>query len=788
MPLKLRATLAALLLLPLLASIPATPAAAVPGTHPYLLFGPSDVAGLRSKITAGVPAQAWAVLQRKVDAYVTPGNPSYIWTQQEVFYPDGSVSPGYRMYDGATTQNQVGSYLTDLSFAYMLTGDTRYSRMAIDLMLVEANSDFPAWLDASGTSDKLGQGDLGKGMAFAWDLTYDQWTAAERSTYLTAINRNAWKVFDCLQPTWAPIGKVGNNWYSVCGGGTGLLLLAIEGEPALTIATSTLLTNARGRVLPYLQGIYGAGGDGQEGLNYAAYGLHNGLPFALAWQRVKAENLVTQAPGVNNVPRWLSLEQIPGAGGRWAARNDSNETLALWQEVLPWFFTVRPDGLTAWDWDHFFGPSGDDIFGAGAPPVYAAPPHVGDNTCTNLADDPTRLLGCWNSREAFTILNWQTIAPVDPSAFGPASQFMSEHGLVDFRTGWSGGANEVMGVFEARHNGTPGIHSQSDIGQFSLIGYGGQWAVDSGYAGGQNNAFAAGHNLVTVSCAANNRNGSFDAFNALPSFASVPGQTIAKADLRGNYNSNRAAVPWADRTLFFSSAADEPPVLAVIDSINTGASVQHCWKMHTDAANQLTLLGHNFNMIAPSGAAAIGSTAGGGTKPNIVVTPYAAGSAPAAHTVLETDITTTNYEHMMAMAVQPAYGFGEISTIAYPVAGGNGTDVTWPGGTILMAAAGHSALSVDSGQVAVVGQFGKVTVNKGESVLLNGSSLISRGRTYVTVTGGSATVLVGGDKVSATGPAGLTYQVYAPQAISTVTVNGAVVTPTRLGDVLTFTA
>jgi hypothetical protein len=787
MPLKLRGALAALLLLPMLAAVPATPAAAAPGAHPYLFFGSSDVAGLRAKIASGVPKLAWAQLQKKADAYVTPGNPSYIWTQQEVFYPDGSLSPGWRVYDGSTAQNQVPSYLTDLAFAYMLTGDTRYSRMAIDLMVVEANSDFPAWIDASGTSDKLGQGDLGKGMAIAWDLTYDQWTTAERSTYLTSVNRNAWKVFSCLQPAWAPIGQVGNNWYSVCGGGTGLLLLAIEGEPTLTIATATLLTNARGRVLPYLQGIYGAGGDGQEGLNYAAYGLHNGLPFALAWQRVKAENLLALAPGVANVPRWLALEQIPGLGGRFAARNDSNETLPLWQEVLPWFFTVRPDGLTAWDWDHFYGANGDDIFGAKAEPAYVAPPVVGDLLCTDPVTDPTRLVACWNSREAFTILNWQPLTPVDPAATGAASQLMSEHGLVDFRTGWSGGADEVMGVFEARHNATPGIHSQADVGQFSLIGFGGQWAVDSGYAGGQNNAGASGHNLVTVSCAANIRNGSFDNFNALPVFSAVPGQTIAKADLRGNYNGNRALVPWADRTLFFGSGAGEPPVLAVIDSVNTGSSVQHCWKMHTDAANQLTLLGHNFNMIAPSGAAAIGSTSGGGTKPNIVVTPYAAGSAPAAHTVLETDVTTTNYEHMMAMALQPAYGFGEISTIAYPIANGNGTDVTWPGGTILMVAANHGALSVDSGRVAVVGQFGKVTVNKGESVLLNGSSLISGGRSYITVTGGSATVLVGGDKVAATGPAGLTYQVYAPQAVSTVTVNGTAVAPTRVGDFLTFT-
>jgi hypothetical protein len=783
---KLRAVLAAVLLAPLLAALPVERVAATPPAHPFLLFGAADVPALQAKIASGVPAQAWAALKRKVDAYVTPG-PSYILTQQQIFFPSGSLFPDWRVYDGATAQNQIGSYLMDLSTAYMLSGDTRYSDMAIQVMLAEANSDFPAWYAMDGKSNELGMGDMSKGMAMAWDLTYDRWSAADKATYIAAVNRDAGNIFKCLSPSWAPIGQAGNNWYSVCGGGTGLLLLALEGEPGLTVNTATLLTNAKSRVLPYLQAGFGQGGDGQEGFNYASYGLHNAIPFALAWQRSRAEDLIAQAPGVANVPRWVSLEQIPGRGGRLINRNDSNETLPLWQEVLPMFFAIRPDGLTAWDWDHMFGAHGDDIFGPAAEPAFVAPVVAGDPICTSPVSDPTRVFGCWNSREAFTILYWQGIAPVDPSAFGPPSQSYPERGLVGFRTGWAGGQSEVAGTFEARHNGTPGIHTQQDAGHFTFLGYGGQWAVDSGYAGGQNNAGASGHNLVTISCAQNVRNGSFDNFNAMPTVASGPGQTLARADLRYSFSSTPANIPWAERAVLFTSAADEPPLLAVVDSVNaTGTSVQYCWKMHTDSANAVTVINHNFILVAPSGAGVLGSTAGGGVKPNLVATPYAAGNAPAIHTVIEDDITTANYDHIAVLALQPQYQSSPLSNVAYPVAGGNAADITWPGGTITIAATNHGVASLDNGNLQLTGKLGKVRAGKGESVLESGSLLSAGGRTYISVTGGSATVVVGGDQVRVTSSGGLTCQVYAPQAINAVTVNGTAVTPTRVGDDLTF--
>ncbi len=755
--------------------------------HPSLLFSSSDVPGLRAKITSGIPAEAWAQLQRKVDSCTDPTSPNYIFTQQQIFYPDGSVFPGWRIYDGFFGQNQVSTYLTDLSMAYVLSGNTKYSDMAIQLMLVEANSNFPAWADSSGTAYELGRGDLSKGMALAWDWTYDQWTDAEKATYIAAINRDVTVLMDCLYPSFAPLGQQGNNWYGVCGGGTGLLLLALQGEPGLTVDTTTLLSNARGRVLPYMQGVFGSNGDGSEGITYAGYGLHNSLPFAFAWKRIQGEDLVAQAPGVSNVPRWLALEQIPGQGSRFLNRNDSNETVTF-SEVMPMFFNVRADGLVAWDWDHFYGPDGDDIYGAGAEPVYLAPAPVGDDLCTSLTTDPTRIFNCWNANEAFTILYWQSITPADPSTFGLPSQYYSEHGLVDYRSGWAGGANEVVGSFETRHNGVPGIHSQVDMGQFTLLGYGGQWAVDSGYKGGENNAGASGHNLVTVGCNTNARNGSYDNVQPIAAYGAAPGEVFVRADMRYAYSATPSSVPWAQRSLYFGSGPGEPPVLVVADSINASwTHVNYCWNMHTDARNQLSIVGNNFTAIAPNQAAMVGSVASNGGTPALAPVPYAAGSDPAVHNVL-TDVNSLSVtlDHLAVMALEPAFQLNGVSVVASGLAGGNTANVTWSGGHIIVAATDHGTASLDTGSLQLTGEFGKVTVGKGESVLDDGSSLSAGGITYVSVTGGTATVVVSGDTVTASGAAGETYTVYAPQSVTTVQVNGTAVNSCRSGNSLSF--
>src|SRR5581483_10178890 len=160
-------------------------------------------------------------------------------------------------------------------------------------------------------------------------------TAAERATIVNSLAAQEHTVFSCLYSTFQFDASPGFNWNTVCGGGNGLTLLAIEGEPGLPADFTALEDMARHRILQTLPAQLGAHGDWQEGIVYGGYGLHNALPFAFAWNRNKGEDLLAQSPGLTQMARFLSAEQLPGRGNRFIPRNDSVISAPLWKEVLP---------------------------------------------------------------------------------------------------------------------------------------------------------------------------------------------------------------------------------------------------------------------------------------------------------------------------------------------------------------------------------------------------------------------------------------------------------------------
>jgi hypothetical protein len=339
-------------------------------------------------------------------------------------------------------------------------------------------------------------------------------------------------------------------------------------------------------------------------------------------------------------------------------------------------------------------------------------------------------------------------------------------------------------------------------------GYGHNYSCTSTtalYQGGcptETNGRATGHNLVWVDCDGNTTQidgGATESVQAIPGYAAAPDLTFARSDLRSAYAWTPSNVPWAQRDYMLSEVPGEPAVLAVADSLNrNGASHSYCWAMHTDAANAVALLGHNFTITGADGAEMIGSTAAAasanalGQTTTVEVQPFLAAEyttfdQPVDHTVLTTKVTAVQYEHLALMAVIPMVATTPPTVIASRFANGERGDVSWSGGSMVLLVAAHGVTSLSSGADSMVGTFGKATRGRGESVLDQGSSLVVGGIAYVTVTGGTATVVVGGDTVTVTGgSSGATYQVYAPQPIATVTVNGATVNACRSGNLVSF--
>ena len=84
--------------------------------------------------------------------------------------------------------------------------------------------------------------------------------------------------------------------------------------------------------------------------------------------------------------------------------------------------------------------------------------------------------------DILTILFYRTpgeTPEVDPATVAPLTVFHAERGLVDARTGFARGLHETVSTFEAKRNGI--AHFQYDIGNFTLYGEGGRWAIDPGF-------------------------------------------------------------------------------------------------------------------------------------------------------------------------------------------------------------------------------------------------------------------------------------------------------------------
>ncbi len=777
----------------------ATDAAIPPATtHPRLLFSAADVPALRARVTAGgVPGSAWARLREQAEGLLVRVTPQAVRESVDQIGPYG-------------LQNEMPTYLLNLGLAYQLSGDVRYGRRVVDLLLALTDANYPYWC----CGQDLGVGDLLYGIGLGFDWSYELMTPDERDHIVSAMWTPEHESFLFGRTLgYNPVNAYSanleiSNWIAVTGGGAGLALLAIRGEPGIPQDTirpfDTYLTRALERTRSFFVHAIDPLGANHEGMTYAFYGLKNSVPFALAARREGLGDLIA-GTGLPGVARWAASEQLPGEGQAFVPLNDSQRESLTELEAL--MFAIAPDnGVAQWLWQRTVGPQGNDYF---------REPHQPENGPAECPTEPLPVLfACyqdniaryWTAQYVSTILYYRspTETPeVDPGTVGPLSVHYAQRGLVDARTGFARGGEEVISTFEALRDGRG--HFQYDAGNFTIYGMGGRFAIDPGYAcvscgNDLDEAYATAHNVVVVdgARATQSTNMRYWRGTTIDSFVNAANLSLAHADLRYAYSADPNAgfdPPRAGRDHLLTRTPGRPVIVAVADQLQRDRAPasrhSYTWQMLSDPRNRIATVGSAFTITAPNGSTLAGRTAAGGpggdpllqTRTQVLNNPTI-DIGSSASVLFTTTPRQRAFDHLAVMALTPA-GSEPATTQTLPVTGGDAIGVSWRGGEDVVVRRRAAARSV-TGAVTTDAEIAKFSRDAGETVIRRGTRLQSGGRDYVRVTGTAATVTVSGGEVRATGSTGNRYRVFAPQEISSVLVNGAGAPACRAGGDLVF--
>ena len=189
--------------------------------HPRLLASPERFAWLKTQYQTVSPQSPFGLQLKKV---ITKAN-QYKTGADLLFinHPRGAI------YAGRDLQERV----CILAMAWHMTGDNTYAQRAWTDLNNLAATNWSTWVS---TDNGLGYAELTLGMAFGYDWLYPYWTAAQRTTLLTALtsqglafsarsfNTNAW---------WL---TTHGNWNAVCNGANISGALAIGNDDPVNAA------------------------------------------------------------------------------------------------------------------------------------------------------------------------------------------------------------------------------------------------------------------------------------------------------------------------------------------------------------------------------------------------------------------------------------------------------------------------------------------------------------------------------------------------------------------------
>jgi hypothetical protein len=333
------------------------------------------------------------------------------------------------------------------ALAYHLTGDSRYSRRAIDELL--ALSRYPTWipLDARGvpSSDVLRAGVAVRSIAIGYDWLYSAMTVSEREIVRHAIQKNFLEpVVQAVKAEKAQLGKSGNHGHFAT---AGLIMsaLALYGEdPALDgelLANfDVAIANLRDVQLGKYEGAFA------EGPNYLAWGQN------------------------------AAMSVIPAIITAFGSGRDLPSLEALHQSGLFHVYLRGPSG-----WDFSFADSVNRTSSTATHMLWLASlsrkPAFADQFLRSAASSASQTPSLPGNAEAVIFFEATLGAQPAQAPEFPLSFAFPKAGLAFMRSSWT----DPNALYVAAKGGTNATgHAHRDLGNFILEAGGQRWFEDLG--------------------------------------------------------------------------------------------------------------------------------------------------------------------------------------------------------------------------------------------------------------------------------------------------------------------
>lgn len=576
--------------------------------HPRLLLTTDRLEAYRAKAHAGGELQGgYDRLLSQAEDLVKRYNAADPTKQLSDFLAGTELES--RAWSGAFEGQIVNlSYpLEILGAAYQLTGDRRFGEHGVKALVNAAEQltvDESFWSRGFYYTRTF----YVRALAFGYDWLGDLLPPADRKLVKITLLGFVKDIYDQSQTAgWGrlPLQRVW-NWDPGLMSACGLGMLALEGETRLN--ERTILFECRRHLRDYLTLGIDEDGAGHEGPSYLGYGIGAGPEFCEVLRRQGRGDLFLET-NYQNIPAWLVSETLPD-GRRWNNLSDCGHGQRAWSVYL--YAAARLSELAKTEprrpderWtsptatqpleflQHFLEAPGPDRLSAAARAgLMARAWQVGPGREEAKNYDARTAL-------AQVLLFGPLAEPLDPNEVLDPALWFRGRGLVVCRTGYD--EDSLHLAIEAGPHAAG--HDQCDKGTFTLYGYGGDLAIDSGY-GNDGELLKSGssyaHNVVLIDGEGqpmryhNQSGGNVTGFchTSLADWIRVDAKEAWSVRYDGDLAPSLSTpVERANRSFVFVRPADGvPPYLVIHDDIQMDAKPRdYTWQWHIPAQMKFEL-------------------------------------------------------------------------------------------------------------------------------------------------------------------------------------------------------